>query len=188
MSLSQLRSLVLSDAPVPLPTSVEQSAVALPKDTAMPGKKQSALPMLGSESPNTQVAVQLPVIPKLAEQGEKGGGKPSVHKTRRDIFALETKSAGDAAAEKYISEREQKRSKMFDIPKHVKYNFSNDATVYFGGVRQVEGQNLALLKHGEVVAVLPIDEATLSRLKRVAVGDKIIVTAKGTIQTKGRSR
>lgn len=107
---------------------------------------------------------------------------------RRDIFGLDKKSAGDAAADKYIAEREQKRAKVFDIPKHIRYNFTNDETVLFSGLRQIDGQSLALLKLGEEVMVLPVDDATARRLKRVTVGEPISVTAKGAIKTKGRSR
>jgi hypothetical protein len=107
---------------------------------------------------------------------------------RKDILGLDKKSTADLAANKYIAEREQKRSKVFDIPKHIRYNFSGDATVLFGGLRQIDGQALALLKQGEEVAVLPVDDATARRLKRVMVGEPISVSAKGAIKTKGRSR
>jgi len=52
----------------------------------------------------------------------------------------------------------------------------------------VDGQLLALLKRSEEVMVLPIDDATARRLKRIAVGDTVTVTADGSIKTKGRSR
>jgi hypothetical protein len=113
---------------------------------------------------------------------------PTGAEIRRDLFGLDKKSAGDTAADKYIAEREQKRAKLFDIPKHIRYNFTNDATVLFGGLRQIDGQALALLKQGEEVIVLPVDDATARRLKRVTVGEQIGVTAKGAIKTKGRSR
>lgn len=143
--------------------------------------------------PNPPAAVLVPLtepaaVPQVPPPKEKQKSVAKEAGKRRDIFGLETRPAGEDAAEKYIAEREQKRVKTFDIPKHVKYNFGNDATVLFGGVRQVDGQALALLKQGEEVAVLPIDEATVRRLKRVSVGDQISVTAKGAIKTKGRSR
>lgn len=106
----------------------------------------------------------------------------------RDIFGAESKSPGQAAADKCIAEREQKRSKGFDIPKHVRYTFSKDGTAEYAGTRQIEGQALALLKLGEEVMVLPVDDATARRLKRVAVGQQLGLTAKGAIKTKGRSR
>ena len=107
---------------------------------------------------------------------------------RRDIFSLENTSAGQAAADQYIDEREKKRSIGFDIPKHVRYNFFNEGTLDYAGIRQIEGQTLALLKVGEDIMVLPVDDATARRLKRMAVGQKLGVTAKGVIKTKGRSR
>ncbi|OQW86274.1 MAG: conjugal transfer protein TraI [Rhodoferax ferrireducens] len=120
---------------------------------------------------------------------EQQGTKPD-NGLRRDIFGAGRVTAGQAAADKYIAEREATRLKVFDIPKHSRYNQGNDgaAAFTFAGVRQVEGQALALLKRGDEIKVLPVDEATARRLKRVAVGEAVAVTAKGSIKTKGRSR
>jgi hypothetical protein len=95
---------------------------------------------------------------------------------------------GQAAARKYIAEREQKRLSGFDIPKHVGYTEGKDRAAVYVGTRQVDGQALALLKHGDEVQVLPVDDATARRLKRVPVGTQVGVTSKGAIKTKGRSR
>ena len=90
--------------------------------------------------------------------------------------------------DKYIAEREAKRLKGFDIPNHSRYT-EGDGALTFAGVRNVEGQTLALLKRDESVMVLPIDQATARRLSRIAVGDSVSVTPKGSIKTsKGRSR
>lgn len=70
----------------------------------------------------------------------------------------------------------------------MRYTFSKDGTAEYAGTRQIEGQALALLKLGEEVMVLPVDDATARRLKRVAVGQQLGLTAKGAIKTKGRSR
>lgn len=78
--------------------------------------------------------------------------------------------------------------KVFDMPKHARYNHCNDGAVAFAGMRHVEGQALVLLKRGDEIMVLPIDEASARRLKRVAVGEEVTVTPKGAIKTKGRSR
>lgn len=95
---------------------------------------------------------------------------------------------GAAAADKYIAEREAKRLKGFDIPKHSRYT-DGDGSLAFQGTRTVEGQLLALLKRGEEVMVMPIDQATARRLTRIAVGDAVSITPKGSIKTtKGRSR
>ena len=93
-----------------------------------------------------------------------------------------------AAAEKYIDEREQKRFKIYDIPKHFLYNGQN-GTFTYGGTRNVDGHALALLKHGDGVMVLPIDQATTRRLKRIGVGDPVTVNPTGSLRTsKGRSQ
>lgn len=96
-------------------------------------------------------------------------------------------STGLAAADKYILEREQKRLKMPDIPKHVRYH-EHDGTVDFAGIRQVEGRTLALLRNGDELMVLPIDAASARRLKHVAIGDAVAITARGAIAMKGRGR
>lgn len=88
----------------------------------------------------------------------------------------------------YIAEREAKRLNIFDIQNHVRYTDDSEGTAVYVGTRQIEGQSLALLKRGEEVMVLPVDEATARRLKRVAVGESVTVTPQGTIKTRGRSR
>ena len=56
-------------------------------------------------------------------------------------------------------------------------------------VLQIEGQALALLKRGDEVMVMPIDQATARRLTRIAVGDAVSINTKGSIKTsQGRSR
>ena len=92
------------------------------------------------------------------------------------------------AMDKYIAEREGKRLKGFDIPKHSRYT-DGDGALSFAGMRNVEGQDLALVRRGDDVMVMPIDQATARRLKRIAIGDAVSITPKGSIKTsKGRSR
>lgn len=118
---------------------------------------------------------------------EQPGTKP-VDGLRRDIFGAGRLSPQIAAADKYIAEREGKRLKGLDIKNHYLYTDGQDGAATFAGIRQVDGQSLALLKRGEEVMVLPVDEPTARRLKRLAVGDAITVTPQGSIKTKGRSR
>lgn len=92
------------------------------------------------------------------------------------------------AADKYIFEREQKRINGFEIPKHARYTFLKDVSAKYAGTRHVDGQALALLKVGEEILVLPVDEATARRLKRIVLGQPVDASAKGIIKTKGRSR
>ena len=92
------------------------------------------------------------------------------------------------AADRYIAEREAKRQKGFDIPKHCRYTAGDD-TLAFRGTRNVEGQALALLKRGDEVMVMPIDPAAVRRLARIAIGDVVSISAKGSItRSKGRGR
>ena len=119
---------------------------------------------------------------------EQQGTQPD-NELRRNISGPGSVTAGLAAADKYIAEREKTRLKVLDIPKHTRYNYvKEDEATAFAGTRQVDGQILALLKRKEEVMVLPIDDATARRLKRIAVGESVTVTADGSIKTKGRSR
>ena len=118
---------------------------------------------------------------------EQQGTQPD-NGLRRHISGPGTVGAGRAAADSYIAEREKTRLKVLDIPKHTRYNDDKDGVAAFAGLRQVEGQLLALLKRSEEIMVLPIDDATARRLKRIAVGESVTVTANGSIKTKGRSR
>ncbi|WP_017166884.1 TraI/MobA(P) family conjugative relaxase [Xanthomonas phaseoli] len=92
------------------------------------------------------------------------------------------------AADKYIAERESKRAKGFDIPNNRRYNENDAGAVKFAGLRQVEGESLALLNRDEDVVVLAVDAATARRIKRLSLGDDVSLTNKGTLKTTGRSR
>lgn len=127
-------------------------------------------------------------VPRHVEQQ---GTQPD-HALRRGISRPGTgvgaTSPSVTAADKYIIERESKRLKGFDIPKHIRYT-AGDGPLKFQGIRNVDNQALALLKRGDVVMVMPIDQATARRLTRIAVGDAVSINTKGSIKTsQGRSR
>jgi hypothetical protein len=92
-----------------------------------------------------------------------------------------------AAVGKAIIEPEQKIAILNDIPKYARYDGFKGAA-FFASIRNADGQVLALLKQGEEIKALPVDDATARRLKRLAVGDPVTVTANGALKTKGRSR
>jgi TraI-like C-terminal domain len=75
-----------------------------------------------------------------------------------------------------------------DVAKHTRYGAAEEGATTYAGTRRSDGHFLALLKRGDKVTVMPIDEATARRLKRITVGDPIIITAKGAIKRRGRSR
>jgi hypothetical protein len=97
-------------------------------------------------------------------------------------------STAQAAAHKYIAERELTRARGLPIPKHVAFSSVTSDSLEYAGTRHMEGQALALLRQGSEIIVLPIDLVTAKRLKRVPVGQAIVLSAKGTIKTKGWSR
>jgi hypothetical protein len=118
---------------------------------------------------------------------EQQGAKPD-NALRRGVSGAGVSPEQIAAAKKYISEREQKRLKIYNIPKHHLYNGHKGAFAY-AGIRTVDGQALALLKQGDDVMVMPIDQSTTRRLKRVGIGDFVTITQIGSIKTtSGRSR
>lgn len=95
-----------------------------------------------------------------------------------------------AAMDKYISERESKREKGVDISKHLRYNGESE-NLNFAGLRKIDNQDLALIKNGDSVLVMPINSATASRLKRVKIGQPLSITDRGAIQAgsgRGKSR
>jgi hypothetical protein len=102
--------------------------------------------------------------------------------TRSGITPLQT------AAEKYIAEREAKRAKGIAIPRHIAYTSSNEGPVVFAGLREIDGQSLALLKRNEDIMVLAIDSATARRLQRAKLGESLNVTRGGIIKPRGRSQ
>ena len=129
------------------------------------------------------------LLPRDVPRHVEHEGAPPAHGLRRGV----SRPAGIAdparsAVDRYIAEREAKRLKLFDIQKHVRYTDDSEGAAAYVGTRQIEGQSLALLERGEEVMVLPVDEATARRLKRVAVGESVTVAPQGTIKTKGRSR
>jgi len=150
------------------------------KDRLRPLSQLGAVSIGDHQAPAAPAAPAQPTVPTLRT--------PATQPLADQLAAEPGKRAGLAAAAKYIAEREQKRALGFDIPKHISYTEGNDRAAVYAGIRQVDGQALALLKHGDEVQVLPVDEATARRLKRVPVGSQVGVTSKGAIKTKGRSR
>lgn len=95
-----------------------------------------------------------------------------------------------AAADTYIAERNAKRLQGIGIPKHALYN-GCAGVMTFVGLRRIDEEALALLRHGgaDEIQVLPVDAATARRLSRVALGEALTVTPRGTMaMSKGRSR
>ncbi|MGC0987115.1 TraI/MobA(P) family conjugative relaxase [Pantoea agglomerans] len=92
-------------------------------------------------------------------------------------------------AEKYIKEREQKRLKGFDIPKHRGYNSQDTGQYEYAGQRKMDGETLALIRRDKDIIVMPVNEYTARRLSNLKVGDAVTLTRNGSVRTaKGRKR
>lgn len=91
-------------------------------------------------------------------------------------------------AEKYISEREQKRENGFDIPKHRGYNVSDTGAKPHLPEFAILTVELALLRKEEEIVVMPIDAATTRRMERLSVGSTVTVTDSGTLRAKGKEQ
>lgn len=126
---------------------------------------------------------------------EQPGPQPD-HALRRGLHgaggrdAPRLSPAQRAAADTYIAERNAKRVQGIGIPKHALYNGCAGVMI-FAGLRRIDDEALALLRHGEAdeIQVLPVDAATARRLSRVALGEALTVTPRGTMaMSKGRSR
>jgi hypothetical protein len=125
-------------------------------------------------------------------------GTESNNPVRRDIHRsgmTKNKSATpNVHADAYITEREEKRLKGIDLPKHRHSRQGDEGNASYAGTRQVGGQFLALLKKGDEIIVMPVDEATASRMSRLKRGDLLTlkpdgsISAAKTITRKGRSR
>lgn len=126
-------------------------------------------------------------VPDLVEQQQPAPDQRVRRAMDRGGRGVEA-SARDAAIDKYISERESKRAKGINIPKHVRYTDNIGSVGVYAGTRTSDGQMLALVKFGDDVAVLGIDQATANRLKRIKVDDPVFFTPEGSIRIKGRSR
>lgn len=92
-----------------------------------------------------------------------------------------------APADRYIAERESKRKQGLDVPKHRRYTDRDDGKAAFAGIRQIGEQALALLRSNDEILVLPVEQADVQRLKRIAIGAEVSVN-KGAIKKKGRTQ
>ena len=79
------------------------------------------------------------------------------------------------------------RQKIPEMPTHRRYNPTDEGSAQFAGMRQVDGEMLALLKRDEQIVVLQIDMATVRKLKRLSTGDAVTIS-RGRVVSKGRSR
>lgn len=109
-------------------------------------------------------------------------------KLRRDVHWPRTINNRCDGVDQYIAERELKRQKIVDIPLHRRYRASDKGSVLFSGIRQVNGQFMALFKRNAEIVVLPIDSKTALKMKKLSIGAPVHLTGRGTVTMKQRSR
>ena len=107
---------------------------------------------------------------------------PDLEKRRVSLLAGHDFSL---AARKYIEERNQKRSILLDVAEHRLFSSMDTGDHLFRGLREVDGEHLALFEKEKQILVLLIDHVTAARLKRLHLGDSVSVTVAGRIQVKG---
>ena len=85
-----------------------------------------------------------------------------------------TGSVGEAAARRYIAEREMKRQKIPDIPRHVLGEMRPSLNMRYAGWRRVDGQFLLLAQMGaEEIAVIPVEADVIARMSGCKRGEVI---------------
>lgn len=111
-------------------------------------------------------------------------GTQSNNILRRHVSGAGANVKSSEAADKYITERELKRQKIADIPIHRKYKKGDEGVVEFAGLRYVDGEVLALLRHKKEIIVLSVDDSIASRMKKLSIGKEITLTSTGIGITK----
>ncbi|SEA65162.1 TraI/MobA(P) family conjugative relaxase [Nitrosospira multiformis] len=85
-----------------------------------------------------------------------------------------TDSAGTAAARRYIAEREMKRQKIPNIPRHVLGEMKPQPNMRYAGWRRVDDEFLLLAKmSAEEIAVIPVEAEVIARMSGLRRGEAI---------------
>lgn len=83
-------------------------------------------------------------------------------------------SAGTAAARRYIAEREMKRQKIPDIPRHVLGEMKPYLNLRYAGWRRVDGQFLLLAQtSADEIAVIPVEAGVIASVSGCKRGEGI---------------
>jgi hypothetical protein len=96
---------------------------------------------------------------------------------------------GIEAARRYIAERELKRHRIPDIPRHVLGELKPHAEMIYAGWRRVDGQFLLLASSDtNEVAVIPVDAATIARAAQAKRGEVIMLEGRSLNRSRGLGR
>jgi len=90
-------------------------------------------------------------------------------------------SIGEEAARRYINERELKRQKIPDIPRHVLGEMKPSLNMRYAGWRRVDGQFLLLAQmSAEEIAVIPVEAEVIARVSGCKRGEAITLDKEST--------
>jgi hypothetical protein len=107
-----------------------------------------------------------------AEEVSAAEVRREAHEAFSDIPTLD--SAGEAAARRYIAERELKRQKIPDIPRHVLGEMRPSLNMRYAGWRRVDGQFLLLAEMStDEIAVIPVEAEVIARVSGCKRGEVI---------------
>jgi hypothetical protein len=85
-------------------------------------------------------------------------------------------SAGEAAARRYIAEREMKRQKIPHIPRHVLGEMKPHMNMRYAGWRRVDGQFLLLAQtSADEIAVIPVEADVIAHVSGCKRGEAIML-------------
>lgn len=116
-------------------------------------------------------------------------GTQSTHSLRRDVSGARINPIEWGAADRYITEREDKRQMIKDILPHRRYNkITDNGTAKFAGIRHINNEFLALLQKNEEILVLPIKDTIVHELKKLSIGARLKLSTHGISLTTSRKR
>lgn len=89
---------------------------------------------------------------------------------------------------KYIAERNAKRATVPDVPEHRRHTSADAGPAEFAGLREIDGQTLALLRSAGQIAVVPVTPYAAGRLKHTPIGSTVHLHRNGQVRVTPRSR
>ncbi len=112
---------------------------------------------------------------------------PVMEEQRKARTATQAPEApADDAVARYVAERTAKREKGIALPPHRRYSAADAGTYAYAGMRHVEGKTLMLLQTPTEILVMPLDEKTAHRLRRMRVGMKVETKGIGMVRMRAR--
>ena len=173
---SSRRSRPAADASRNPPDEAAQSGRAIAPVSAQPGVFEAPVqPGNTSTPPEEPVRFYAPLVPIHAENAvSRAIAKHNSEAAAKGLPPLDYQGAVDT----YIDERNAKREAGMDVPLHVPFR-EGASDMRFGGLRTAKGQDLALVRTGDVIMVLELDAESKRVVSKLTRGDEIEITLAG---------